>query len=185
MFRAPLRLALAVLLAGVASGCGGAGPYGHAREYVPLSGEEKAAKGAVDYDPVMAKRMPDQWLGKKLSVFGIVKKRDAGTGGSAKVQLSVRILENRNLCENQRSESTCRVTVSEREHAVIHAQVKLKGDDDIGPKSVGIGSLVRVIGTMRDSVDASDGNPVIEVDYYRHWPRNFYVTTAARNQMRH
>lgn len=167
----------------LAAACGSAGPYGHAREYVPLGPEKKAAKSAVDYDPVMAQRMPDQWQGKRISVFGVVKQRSAGPSGAEKVTLSVRTLEARNLCENK-SEDSCRVTVSEREHAVIHATLKLNKDDNIGPKSVGIGSLVRVIGKIRDTIDNSDGNPVVQGEYYRHWPRNFFVTTAARNTMR-
>ncbi len=174
---APLAVALFSL------GCGSAGPYGHAREYAPLGPEKKATEGAVDYDPVMAQRMPDQWQGKLISVFGVVKKRNAGQSGASKVTLSVRTLEDRNLCENKSTDS-CRVTVSEREHAVVHAMLKLDGDDDIGPRSVGIGSLVRVVGKIRDTIDNSDGNPVVQAEYYRHWPRNYFVTTAARKDMR-
>ncbi len=181
-----LQLLCAALLAAlmvVVTGCHSAGLYGHARTYVPLSDEAEAASHAKSYDPVMAQRMPDKWKGKTVSVFGVVKQRSAGPGGAADLTLSVRTLQPRNLCGN-RSEESCRVTVSDHEYAVIHALVKLRTDDNIGEDSVGIGSLVRVIGVLGDDVDQNDGTPVLRATYYRHWPRNFYVTNADRATMR-
>lgn len=171
-----------VLCAGLA-GCHSPGQYGHARAYAPLSEEEGAVKGAKEYDPVMAQRAPADWKGKAVSLFGVVKARHPGPGGNADLTLSVRTLEPRNLCDTA-DEDTCRVTVGDREHAVVHAFVKLSGDDDIGQKSVGAGSLVRVIGTLSDSVDPDDGAQVLSVKYLRHWPRDFYVTSADRSHMR-
>lgn len=165
------------------SACGSAGPYGHARTYSALSDEESAADGATDYDPVMAKRSPEKWKGKPVSAFGIVVARSSGPGGASEVKLSLRNLETRNLCESS-DDDTCRVTVSEHEHAVIHAMLHLRAEDDLGEHSLGPGSLVRVIGVLADAVDPSDGEPVIEAKYYRHWPRGFYVTTADRKFMR-
>ncbi|MGH8311365.1 MAG: hypothetical protein ACRETX_16430, partial [Steroidobacteraceae bacterium] len=97
--------------------------------------------------------------------------------------ISVRTLETRNLCDTE-DEDTCRVTVSEREHAMLHALVKLSAGDELGEHSVGQGSLIRVIGVIGDDVDQNDGTPVLRATYYRHWPRNFYVTTADREHMR-
>jgi hypothetical protein len=145
--------------------------------------EEDALKGAAAYDPVMVQRMPAKWRGKPVDVFGLVRSRNDGSAGAAYVTLSVRSLEPRNLCESE-DEDSCRVTVSEREHAVIHAQVKLDSDDHIGEHSVGSGSLLRVIGVLGDEVDPNDGMPVLRATYYRHWPRNFFVTTADRQNMR-
>jgi hypothetical protein len=99
------------------------------------------------------------------------------------VKLSVRTLEPRNLCESSDDDS-CRVTVSEHEHAIVHALLRLSSEDDIGEHSVGPRSLVRVIGTVTDEVDQSDGEPVLKAKFYRHWPRDFYVTTADRSYMR-
>jgi hypothetical protein len=163
--------------------CGSAGQYGHSPSYAPLGDEESAAAGAKDYDPVMAKRSPDQWKGKTVSVFGIVVGRSAGSGGNAEVKLSVRTLEPRNLCDSM-DEDSCRVTVSEHEHAVVHALLHLANEDDIGEHSVGARSLIRVIGTVTDAVDPSDGEPVLKAKFYRHWPRDYYVTTADRKYMR-
>jgi hypothetical protein len=45
------------------------------------------------------------------------------------------------------------------------------------------GALVRVIGKLNDDVDKNDGAPVLVANYYRHWPRNYFVTTASRDHM--
>lgn len=168
---------------GLIAACGSAGLYGHSQTYSPLDEEEDAAEHAVEYDPVMAKRFPDEWKSKVVSIFGIVESRSPGPSGTTLVTLSVRTLEPRNLCETV-DEDTCRVTVSENEHGVVHAVLKLRPDDDIGEHSVGTRSLVRVIGTLTSKPDAQDGEPVAVAKYYRHWPYNFYVTTAARTFMR-
>ena len=171
--------ALTIALALTASACGSAGPYGHSQVYSPLDEEKSATANATEYDPVMAKRSPDQWKGKTTSVFGVVLERQPGTGGNTEVKLSVRTLEPRNLCDST-DEDSCRVTVSDHEYAVIHVLLHLSAEDDIGEHSVGIRSLVRVVGTLTDDVDPSDGEPVLKATYYRHWPRGFYVTTADR-----
>jgi hypothetical protein len=172
-----------VLLTLLLTACASAGPYGHSRTYSPLDEEESFAAGTVEYDPVMAKRSPDQWKGKTVSVFGVVLGRSPGSGGTAEVKLSVRTLEPRNLCDSSDDDS-CRVTVGEHEHAVVHALLHLSAEDDIGERSMGPRSLVRVIGTLTDDVDPSDGEPVLRAKYYRHWPRGYYVTTADRKFMR-
>jgi len=173
---------LVLVALGLAS-CHSPGLYGHGRTYSPLSEEEAATRGTKEFDPVMAQRAPDEWKGKTITLFGVVKARHPGQSGSADLTLSVRTLEPRNLCDTS-DEDTCRVTVGDREHAVVHAMARLSGDDDIGPKSVGVGSLVRVVGTLSDNVDPDDGAQVVSVKYLRHWPRDFYVTTADRSHMR-
>lgn len=162
--------------------CSSAGPYGYSRSYAPLGAEADAADGAHEYDPVMAERYKAEWKKNRVSLFGIVNKRDDGPNGMAYLTLSVRTLEVRNLCEAL-DETTCRVTVGEHEFAIVHAQLKLSPTDDIGEKSVNRGSLVRVLGKLTDDVDPEDGTPIMKGDYYRHWPRNFFVTTASRPDM--
>ncbi len=176
------RIALVFVVALAA--CHGAGQYGHAVNYAPLSDEEKALAGAKEYDPVMFQRKPEEWRGKPVSLFGVVTSRASGPGGGAYLALSVRRLEPRNLCDSNADEETCRVTVSDADFGVVRANVVLKGDDDIGEHSVGGGSLVRVIGTFGEDVDPNDGAPIMRVTYYRHWPRYFFVTKAAASQMR-
>lgn len=167
----------------ISSGCHSAGLYGHSTIYEPLSEEEQALVGSTPYDPVMVQRTPTEYKGKPLSLFGVVTSEAQGPGGTTDVTLSVRTLEPRNLCESE-DEDSCRVTVSEREHAVVHARLKLRREDAIGEHSVGPQSLIRVVGTLADGTDDDDGQPVIVASYYRHWPRNSYVTTAARTYMR-
>lgn len=174
--------ALTLTLALPVFGCHSAGPYGFARNYQPLSAEDTAAQGAREYDPVMAERDKDDWKKANISVFGVVKSRSAAKDGGAYVSLSMRTLSERNLCDDF-DEETCRVTVSEHEHATLHATLKLASEDDIGQFSVGKGSLLRVIGKLTDEVDPNDGSSVLRVSYYRHWPRHFFVTTANSAQM--
>jgi hypothetical protein len=164
------------------AGCG-AGPYGHAPHYVSTSDEEAAAAGAREYDPVMAERQPEQWHKGKVSLFGVVQKREPGPGGQAKLTMVVRRLEPRNLCENENDDDSCRVTVSDKDFGVVWALVSLRGDDDVGPRSVGPRSLLRVVGAIGQDVSAA-GAPVIHATYYRHWPAFTYVTRASASEMR-
>jgi hypothetical protein len=179
---------VAVAVAAVAAlglaACHSAGPYGHSVTYAPLGAEEQAVSGAREYDPVMFQRMPEEWRAKPTTLFGVVTSRGTGTGGGAYVALSVRRLEPRNLCENANDEDTCRVTVSDRDFGVVHAIVALRPEDDVGERSVGIGSLLRVVGLFGQDVDPNDASPVVRATYYRHWPRYTYVTRASAQNMR-
>jgi hypothetical protein len=117
-------------------------------------------------------------------LFGVVTSRAPGPGGGALLTLSVRRLEPRNLCDNARDDDSCRVTVSDKDFGVVHAVAALRGDDDVGARSLGPGSLVRAIGTFDQRVDPGDGAPVLRASYYRHWPRGYYVTRAAARDLR-
>jgi hypothetical protein len=161
-----------------------AGRYGHSPKYAPLSGEEAAVAGAREYDPVMYARQPDEWRKGKVTLFGVVTGRAAGPGGGAYLTLSVRHLEEHNLCESHNDDESCRVTVSDHDFGAVHAVVKVTGEDDVGEHSVGAGSLLRIVGTFGENIDPNDGAPVLRATWYRHWPRYFFVTTAARGVMR-
>jgi hypothetical protein len=176
----PIAFSLVLPVAGCASG----GPYGHAPQYATWGEEKGAIAGAREYDPVMFARAPDEWRKGSVSLFGVVTNRAAGPGGSSYLTLSVRRLEPRNLCENANDEDTCRVTVSDRDFGVVHALVRLTGEDDVGEHSAGAGSLLRLAGRFGQNVDPNDGGPVLRATWYRLWPRYFFVTSAARSQMR-
>jgi hypothetical protein len=167
----------------VACACSSAGPYGYSREYSPLDEEEELLDGSRELDPVQIERDPETWKKGRISVFGVVKERKQGPGGATDLTLSMRSLATRNLCDS-RDESTCRVTISEREHAIVHAIAALKGEDDLGRKAVMPGSLVRVIGRLAQGVDTKDGSYVLQAQYLRHWPRDEYVTMGERDYMR-
>jgi hypothetical protein len=164
--------------------CHSPGPYGFSPNYAPLDAEETAVTGATEYDPVMVQRDPEGWRKKRVTLFGVVTTRGSGPGGGAYLSLSVRRLEPRNLCDNANDEDSCRVTVSDRDFGVVHALAPLSPDDDFGPGSIGPGSLVRVVGGFGEDLDPTDGTPVLRATYYRHWPRNFYVTRASAVHMR-
>jgi len=182
MRRTVLGLPLLTLLSLVSLACHSAGPYGYARNYQPLSAEQSASEGAREFDPVMAERDKEDWKKGTVSLFGVVKARTSAKSGGAYLTLSMRTLSPRNLCDDF-DEDTCRVTVSEHEHATLHAIVKLSSEDEVGEHSLGKGSLVRVVGQLTDEVDPDDGASVLRVSYYRHWPRHFYVTTAMASGM--
>jgi hypothetical protein len=175
----PLVLAAALCV----GACHGAGAYGHAPKYVELDEETAAAAGAREYDPVMLERQPEQWRRAKIMLFGIVESREVGPGGQAKLKLSVRRIEPRNLCDKESDDDSCRVTVSDKDFGVVTALVSLRGDDDVGPRSVGLKSLVRVVGAIGQDVSAS-GAPVMYATWYRHWPAFYYVTRASARLMR-
>jgi hypothetical protein len=166
------------------AGCRSAGPYSYAPKYIATSDEETAASGAREYDPVMYQREPETWRKSSTVMFGVVSSRAPGPGGQAYLTLSVRRLEPRNLCTNANDEDTCRVTVTDRDFGKIHALAKLRPEDDVGEKSVGVGSLVRVIGQLGEDVDPNDGSPIIRASFYRHWPRYYYVTSARSDLMK-
>ena len=168
----------------VLASCHGAGPYGYSPTYAPLDDEERAQTGATEYDPVMFQRDPDEWRKKRVTLFGVVTQRSAGPGGAAYLTLSVRRLEPRNLCDNGNDDDSCRVTVSDKDFGIVHAVTPLRPEDDFGAHSAGPGSLVRVFGGFGQDLDANDGQPVMRATYYRHWPRNFYVTRASATHMR-
>ena len=175
---------LACALAFGVAGCGIGGPYGHAPQYAPRSDEKTAIAGAREYDPVMFARLPDEWRKGNVTLFGVVTNRGAGPGGNSYLTLSVRRLEPRNLCENAHDDDTCRVTVSDRDFGVVHAIVRLTGEDDVGEHSLGAGSLVRLVGRFGEDVDPNDGGAILRATWYRLWPRYFFVTSASRGQMR-
>lgn len=180
--RRPLSVRWLPLLA-LCLACGSAGPYGHSRAYSPLDAEDAAASGSERYDPVMARRLPQEWQAKKLELFGIVLARAEGRDGLADLTLSVRRLAARNLCESG-EEETCRVTVGDQELARVHALVKLDQGDAIGQKALKQQALVRVIGKLEDHVNKEDGTDVLVASYYRHWPAAEFVTEQARSYMR-
>jgi hypothetical protein len=165
--------ALALLL----FSCRSAGPYGYSRTYTPTRDESRAVSGKTELDPRAVPRSPDQ-RSRAYWAFGVVTHRGAGPGGAAYVALSLRALQRQNQCASS-DEDTCRVTVGDRETGRAHALVTLTAEDDLGERSVGLGSLLRVVGHVAEDVDPADGSAIVRASFYRHWPRGFY--TAAKS----
>lgn len=174
------------LLAGgaiVATACSGGGQYGYARAYTPLDREETALEDSKRFDPVMARRLPQDWRTEKVNLFGVVIARRDSSDGKVDALLSVRRLAARNLCESGDNNS-CRVTVGDQELARVHVLLSLEKMDSVGQGSLGPRSLIRLVGRLQDQPDRKDGTDVILANYYRHWPAANYVTEQAREYMR-
>jgi len=182
--RPGLALTLVSVTALAVAGCRSAGPYGYAAQYTATSDEQAATTGTREYDPVMYGREPEAWRKSRTALFGLVTGRAPGPGGAAYLTLSVRKLETRNLCTNANDEDTCRVTVSDRDFGIVHVLAALRPDDDMGEHSMGVGSLVRAVGSFGEDVDPKDGAPILRATFYRHWPRYFYVTRSSADLMR-
>lgn len=176
--RFPVTLGLLL----TAAACQGAGPYGHSRVYSPLDAEEEATQGAEEFDPVMALRAPEAWKSTQVSLFGVVRERKKLPRGDSLLTLSLRTLAERNLCDSP-SDSSCRVTVSDREYGTVQVIARLSAEDEKGPFPVLPGSLIRAIGRIADP-KPKKGFPVLTASYLRHWPRAEYVTFAERIHMR-
>lgn len=164
-------------------GCGGAGPYGYAREYVPLGDEEPHIEGATEITYEEVRRDPIDFQSTKVGWFGVVTAVNVDGSGAGTITMTYRTLSARNLCEDER-DSSCRVTVSERAGGPFTAQVQLRSNELSGEKKLWIGSLVKIYGAPTGELDPESGGPVLQADFHRHWPRGTYVTTGARGSMR-
>ncbi len=163
------------------AGCGGAGAYGYAPTYAPLSAEQDHLEAAVDLSYEEVRRDADGHRSTLLGWFGTVERLERD-GERATVRLSLRTLAPRNLCADE-TDASCRVTVSEREGGTFTTSFPLHADDREGENKLWQGSLVRVYGRPTGEVNDEDG-VFLETTWYRHWPRGTYVTTAARGAMR-
>lgn len=165
------------------AGCASGGRYGYARTYVALDDEASWVTRAEEpvYDEL--RRSPEPFRGRVVSFFGTVQSVGRGTSGPWRLALQVRTHQERHLCEEE-SESTCRVTVSARDGGAFTAVVNLRPEDADGENRLQTNSLVRVFGTVVPGEYDPEGGPVIQVQYYRHWPRGQYVTTASAESMR-
>ena len=175
------RVAFVLCVAGIAEACG-AGPYGFAREYVPLADEEAYLEDVaeVTYHDVRAE--PGDYRDAFLGWFGVVTGLEDGVDGRHVVAASFRVHQPRHLC-NDATEASCRVTVSERDSGPFSAVLRLRAEDLSGQDRLWLGSLIKVYGHPTGEV-ASDGGPVLRGDWYRHWPRGAYVSTGAAESMR-
>lgn len=175
-------LAVSATTALAATGCGGAGRWGHARQYVPANDEKAAIEGARDLDAPMAVLKPEAWRGQRVKFFMVVSERKPAPGGGAYLTGQLHTLNEINGCESKFDEDSCRVTIKPTGHEVVHAVVKLQGDDDVGPIHVGSGSLVRVVGVLGEATDEEDGKLVINASWYRHWPAGYYAKEGDLRQ---
>ena len=177
-----MRLISIVLFMTTLTACGG-NHFGFARTYTALSEERDLLRTERDVTFEDVRRTPQNFKDANLGWFGVVTDVSEADNGRVRVLLSYRIHQDRHLCYDERVDS-CRVTVSDRETGQFTALLTLHaGDDDDGRDRLAPGSLIKLYGSTTGDLDAQ-GGPVIDVHYYRHWPRGTYVTTADREHMR-
>lgn len=162
-------------------GCGGGGQYGYSRNYSTVGDEGRYLERAeeLSFEEVRRTRPEEQHF---ITWFGVVRGIEDLGGGRLRVALSLRAHQDRHLCSGP-GDDTCRVTVSEREIGTFSALITVRAEDlREGTTRLQNGSLLRVYGTANAETDAT-GGPVIDTEWYRHWPPHYYVTTASRGSM--
>jgi hypothetical protein len=165
------------------AGCASGGAYNHARKYDPLDAEEphfEASQTPVSLEEV--KRDPNGYRNTELGWFGVVTGMGDVSNGKTRLDLSLRAHQPRHLCADE-SESSCRVTVSERDLGTFSVELALSPEQKDGQERVWFGSLLKVYGHPTGDY-ADDGAPMVDVTYFRHFPRGSYVTTASKGGMR-
>jgi hypothetical protein len=179
--RAGLTTRLSLLVCSImgAAGCGASNPYGHGREYSPADDEESYYERATDVSYEDVRRDPQSFGSQLVGWFGIVSGVARLPNGDVKLALELRFHQPRHLCTDQ-FESSCRVTISERQGGPFSTTLKLRPDDAQGPERLNVGSLVKVYGSPNGDFDTR-GGPVITTQWYRHWPTGAYVTTSSAN----
>lgn len=165
-----------------AAGCGASNPYGYGRQYSPLDAEEPYYERAIDVSYEDIRRDPSAFSGRMVGWFGVVKSAQRSPNGDVTLTLDLRFHQPRHLCMDQ-FESSCRVTISDRDGGPFTTTIRLRPEDEVGSERLNVGSLVRVYGSPTGEFDAR-GGPVIRAQYYRHWPHGAYVTTAGAGAMR-
>lgn len=162
--------------------CGG-NPYGYAPEYVPLSEEEPYNEKGLELSYEEVRRDPLGHQNKLLAWFGVVTDvQKVGDSGQVRVAMTLRFHQDRHLCSDQ-FDSSCRVTISDKEGGPFSALLTLRPDEREGKDRVYGGSLLKVYGHATTEYD-DRGGPILKVDYHRHWPLGTYVNTRRSHNMR-
>ncbi len=177
-------MSFALLIAGVIAGCGG-NRYNFSRSYSAHGDEGPYLERAVELSYEDVRRFPDRHAESLIGWFGTVthiEQLDAATG-EARLTLEYRTHQERHLCSDER-DGSCRVTVSQRAIGPFQALVTVRREDlQDGEDRLWTGSLLKVYGHVTDAGTEESG-PIIQVDYYRHFPHGTFVTTAAAGSMR-
>jgi hypothetical protein len=179
-----ILVSMAALALALVAGCGG-GRYGYARTYETWGDEGRYYEREVDLSYEEVRRFPDRHAEELLGWFGTVEEIESldRDTGEARLRLLLRPHRERHLCADETSGS-CRVTVSERAIGPFTVLLTVRAADlQEGPERLWTGSLVKVYGHVMDAGTEETG-PVIQAEWYRHWPHGTFVTTAAAGSMR-
>jgi hypothetical protein len=162
--------------------CGASNPYSFGREYAPTDEESPYYERALDVSYEEVRRDPQAFAGRLVGWFGVVSEAKRLPNGDVRLALELRFHQPRHLCSDQ-FESSCRVTISEREGGPFSTVLRLRSDDQAGAERLNVGSLVKLYGTPSGEFDAR-GGPVIKAQWYRQWPHGAYVTNLGHSAMR-
>lgn len=174
---AVMKSALLIGLMFATTACGG-GIYGYTREYVAYGDEDDYLDDAVDLTYEEVRRNPGDFSGTLLGWFGTVTSIEVLSDGMIRAHLSFRTHRERHLCADE-LESSCRVTVAEREGGPFSAIINPRSSLD----PIVAGSLLRVYGSPNGEENAG-GGPILEGQWYRHWPRGTFRTSGDAAFMR-
>jgi hypothetical protein len=177
-----MRTWIPMLLALLAIACG-SNPYGYAPEYAPLGDEEPYFERGKAHSYEEVRRNPAAYADETIAWFGVVNGVEPrGKGGEVQVAMTLHFHQPRHLCADQ-FDSSCRVTISEKQGGPFSARITLRPEDQSGRDRVYAGSLLKIYGTPVSDYD-EEGGPILQGAYYRHWPRGTYVTTGRAVNMR-
>ena len=177
------RLSLGVWLCLLVTQLGCASnPYSFGREYRPSDDEESYFGHTVDVSYEEVRRDPQAFKGKLLGWFGVVNKMAPQAGGATRFSLDLRFHQPRHLCSDE-FESSCRVTISDRDGGPFSTAFIVRGVDREGAERLNVGSLVKIYGTPTGDFD-DRGGPILNTEFYRQWPSGAYVTTIGKSAMR-
>jgi hypothetical protein len=178
------RVGLGVCLLWVLSvaACGASNPYGHGREYAPSDEEEPYFARAIDVSYEEVRRDPQSFAKRTIGWFGVVRAVKRLPDGQVQVALELRFHQPRHLCSDQ-FESSCLVTISERQGGPFSTTLRLRPEDAQGSERLNVGSLVKLYGTPNGDFDER-GGPVLKTDWYRHWPIGAFVSSSSNSAMR-
>jgi hypothetical protein len=177
------------------SACGGGG-YGYAKYYVPTRAEKPFDETSMEYTHGVVAVKPEDFNGKLIAWFGVVKDIEPMKDGRHRVHLSFHKHRERHLCETE-MENSCRVTINQRSTGDFTAILKIDPEDLIpGLDKIQPGTLMRVFGKVRCRQVNSEyeldkwecdkdkhGGVLLIGEFYRQWPRREYRTTHTSNKM--
>jgi len=176
------RWVWAVAVAAVLLSCG-AGRYGYDVEYVPLKEEKKWTAEVTEINYEEIRRDPLNYADATLGWFGVVEEVLSDEGGKLTVLCSYRTHQKRHLCEDKFDKKSCRVTVSKKSPGTFTTTIEPTEESDLmGKNKIQTNSLVKVYGKATGEYD-SEGGPMLETYWFRHWPPGQYVDTGAASFM--
>jgi len=159
--------------------------YSFSKDYKPLSDERNFFEVATPVPIMTLTEEPLLYKSENLSLFGLVENISPSDDGRFIVTMSNRVVNKKPFCKSELS-SSCRVTVNNNSKGNFSAILKISANDlSPGPLKIKKGSLLRIYGKLlcheveggeHKCEKNSDGSIIVEGQFYRHWPRRYFVS---------